>query len=123
VTPQEIQFAALKQLGVVNVHGTPSAEQGVDAASKYASLHAMLLDDGLAWWALTEEIPAKAEQPVMDMLAYLCAADARFGALERQQELAPLGALGLPGLSLAERKLRALNARDYVSQPVQSEYF
>lgn len=123
MTPIQIQFGALKALGVVSVHGTPSPEQGVDVAAKYASLHAMLLERGLSTWALTEPVPAKAEQPVMDMLAYLCSADARFGALERQQELAQLGALGLPQPSLAERQLRALKSRDYVSQPAQSEYF
>lgn len=123
MTPTQLQFAALKELGVVSVHATPTSEQGADVAAKYASLHAMLLQYGLAWWALSENIPTKAEQPVMDMLAYLCSADARFGALERQQELAPIGALGLPQTSLAERQLRALVAQEYVSQPAQSEYF
>lgn len=124
MTPQQIQFAALRELGVVEVGGTPSAEQGVNAASKYASLYAQLLRMGLVRWSLTESVPTYAEQPVIWMLSYLCATSEAFGALpDKKAELAPLGALRLSPRSLGESQLRASLARDYVSQPVQSDYF
>lgn len=124
MTPTEIKHGALKLLGVVDVNQTPSAEQGAAVGEKYAGLHAMLLQNGLARWALTENIPAKAEQPVTWMLAYLCAVDERFGSIPaKQAELATLGALHLPSPSLGERQLRAMYARKPVSQPAQSDYY
>lgn len=124
MTPQQIQFAALREIGVVGVGETPTAEQGVNAASKYASLHAQLLKMGLVRWALTENIPAYAEQPVIWMLSYLCATSEAFGSLpEKKSELALLGALQLTPPSLGEKQLRVAVSRSYVSQPAQSEYF
>jgi hypothetical protein len=124
VTPQEIQFAALKTLGVVDVDETPEAEQGVLAASMYASLHAQLLTYGIATWALNEDVPAKAEQPVIWMLAFLCSTSEGFGAPpSRRDELAPMGALGAPQMSLAERQLRSVLAQPYVPQPAQADYY
>ncbi len=108
----------------MDVDETPEAEQGVLAADKYASLHAMLVSYGLTTWALTENIPPKAEQPVIWMLAFLCACSEAFGAAAgRKDELAPLGALGAPDMSLGERQLRVVLADSYVSQPAQSEYY
>jgi hypothetical protein len=124
MTPQEIRFAALRELGVVAVDESPAAEQGTAAEEKYASLHAQLLRRGLANWALTEDVPAYAEQQVIWMLAYLCATSEGFGAPpSRKDELAILGGLGLPSPSLGERQLRSALSRAYVSQPAQSDYY
>lgn len=124
MTPYEIQFRALRELGVLSVYEHPPAEMGAAAEEKYASLHAELLRYGLAKWALTENVPAYAELPVIWMLAYLCACSDGFGAPEgRRDSLAAYGSLGAPQISLGERKLRAMVATEYVPQPAQSEYF
>lgn len=124
MTPTQIKYSALETLGVIPVSGTPSAEQGVKVGEKYTALHAQLLSMGLVRWALTENVPAYAEQPVIWMLAYMCSTSEAFGALpSKQVELAPLGALRLAPPSIGEGQLRAAVSRSYVSQPAQSEYF
>jgi hypothetical protein len=52
------------------------------------------------------------------MLAFVCATE--FG--KDASKLAAEGALNLPQVSLAERQLRMLLARHYVSYPAQSEF-
>lgn len=124
MTPQQIQFAALRELGIVGIGQTPSAEHGAEAATKYASLYAQLLKMGLVRWALTENVPTYAEQQVIWMLAYLCASSEAFGSIpEKKTQMAALGALKTSPPSLGETQLRAAVSRRYVSQPAQSEYF
>ena len=124
MTPQELRFAALKELGVVDVDETPSAEQDVDCTAKYGSLHAMLLQDGLVTWTVTEDIPTRAEQPLIWMLAFACASSEGFGApLAKRADLAPFGAYGVTPASLGEKLLRKMLVREYVSLPAVSEYF
>jgi hypothetical protein len=124
MTPQELQFAALRETGVVAAGDTPTAEQGALASDRYALLHSMLLKQDLANWALTEDIPAKYAMPVTWMLAFLLASGETLGVVpEVKADLATLGAVGSEPMSLGERQLRRLLAADYVSQTATSEYF
>lgn len=124
MTPQELQFAALRETGVVGAYDVPTAEQGVFAVERYAALHAMLLADNLATWALSEDIPTRYEMPVIWMLAFLLASGETLGVVPSvRADLARLGALGVRPLSLGESQLRNLLASDYISQPAVSEYF
>lgn len=122
MTPTELKFAALRETGIVGVLETPSAEQGALATDRYAALHAQMLDDGVATWALTENIPSKVEQPMIWALAFVVA-----GPLGAPQDvidrLGALGAYGAPNPTMAEKQLRQYAAAKYVSQPVQTEYF
>lgn len=124
MTPQELQFTALRETGVVAADEVPSAEQGVYVAERYRMLHSMLLAKGLAPWALAEDIPDKFAMPVVWMLAFLCASGEALGvAPSIRSDLATLGALGSTPLSVGERQLRQMVAAEYVSQPAQAEYF
>ena len=122
MTPQELQFAALRETGVVAHDEVPSAEQGVLAEQRYANLHAMLLHENLATWAVDEDIPDKAAQPMIWMLAFLCGPILGVSG-ERVSELASLGAFSVTPMSLGERQLRRVMAADYVPQTSQAEYF
>lgn len=125
MTPTEIQYAALKELGTISVNDVaPPAELGVAVREKYNSLHGMLLNAGLVNWALTENVPVRAEQAVIWMLAYLCSTSEKFGSVpEKKAELMALGSIGNPVASTAERMLRKLIARPYVSQQAQAYYY
>lgn len=88
---------------------------------KYVSLHGQLTGEAICDWGVSEDIPTTVELPVIDMLACVCASD--FGLTPNYLE----GAIALPpdkgGPSLAERQLRRVMARSYVSAPAQAEYF
>ncbi len=124
MTPQELKFAALRETGVVAADDVPNPEQGVFVTERYRLLHAMLLEKGLATWAIGEDIPDRYALPVIWMLAFACASGETLGAAPSiRQDLAALGALDSSPLSVGERQLRQLVAADYVSQPAQAEYF
>lgn len=117
MTPQELREAVLKEMGVVAAGESANPEDAAVVADKYTLLHGMLEQKNLVTWTLTDDIPSSCAQPVVWMLAYLCA-----GAFGAQQE-PEKGALDLPSMSLAERQLRAQLAPFYVYSPAQSEYF
>lgn len=122
MTPLQLRFAALKETGIVGLLETPEAEHDTLAQEKYALLHAMLLKDRLATWALTEDIPAGACQGVIWMLAYLCAP--RLGAPpEEIVRLMPLGMYPSNPPSLGEKTLRKFISQRFVSQPATADYF
>lgn len=124
MTPQELQFAALRELGVATLTEPPSAEHGVYAADTYASLHAMLLAEGLVAWALVEAIPAKYCQPVIWMLAFLMASGETLGVPDEiKQAMAAMGSFLAPQISLGERQLRRLMADPYISQTATSDFY
>ena len=103
--------------------GTASAPEDVARVTdKYTSLHKMLIKDELATWALTEDVPEEAEQPIIAMLAAFCADE--FGIPDpRYARLQIEGALFLPQLSIAERQLRRVLSKRPVAYPAGSEYF
>lgn len=109
MTPTDLKYATLRKLKVIAAGETPNSEDFNLMTEKYLGLHAMLLEMGLVTWALTEDIPVKAEQPVIFMLAALAADE--FGVPDpRASLLKAEGGLKLPQASIAERQLRALLA-------------
>jgi hypothetical protein len=107
---------------VLAVAQTANADDVALLATKYANLYDMLLTEGLVAWALTEDIPAYAVEPVCMMLAALSAKD--FGIPEGEYGLMQAeGGLSLERPSLAERTLRRQLAKNYIYTPVQADYF
>lgn len=88
-------------------------------ADKYVGLYQMLATMELVAWGPTEDVPDYALIPLTSMLAFVSATE--FG--KDANKLAAEGALNLPQVSLAERQLRMLLSRHYVSYPAVSEYF
>jgi hypothetical protein len=122
MTPLEVKTAALREIGAVSFNETAPAEEYAAAGEKYELLHAMLLEQNLATWALTEDIPDKCSMPVVWMLANLLTST--LGASEADvMKYQALGSLNASQLSLAERQLRRIVAADYVPQTATAEYF
>lgn len=108
----------LEKLQVAAAGESADSEDTQLVADKYVSLFQMLATMELVAWGQTEDVPDYAVIPLVSMLAFVCAAE--FG--KDAGKYAPEGALNLPQVSLAERQLRMLLARHYVSYPAQSEY-
>ncbi len=126
MTPSQIRRAALEELRVVAAGDPIAPEDDQLLARKYEGLIAILLKQRLADWGVSDDIPAYAELPVTQMLAYLSASS--FGiAAERLEQLRQAGGLDLApnqgGPSQAERTLRRLMARKPVSSIFRSTYF
>jgi len=126
MTPAQLKSAVLKKLQKTAAGDTDAPDDVAILTEKYDALHAMLLDDELVIWSLTENIPKKAELPLIAMLAAFAAnefnvPDPRYSRLQIE------GQFNLPanvgGPSLAERQLRKALSADYVSSPLVSEYF
>lgn len=118
MTPTDLKHATLRKLKVIAAGEAANSDDFSLMGEKYTGLHAMLLEMSLVTWALDEDIPVKAEQPVIFMLAALSADD--FGVPEpRATVLKAEGGLKLPQASVAERQLRALLAPTPVSGSVQ----
>lgn len=108
----------LEELEVVAAGESANAEDTQVVADKYVGLFQMLLTMDLVGWGQTEDVPDYAVIPLTLMLAFVCAK--AFG--KDDGKYAASGALNLPQVSLAERQLRMLLARHYVSYPAASEY-
>lgn len=108
----------LEKLEVAAAGESAAPEDTALIASRYASIHSLLLANGLVSWAVDEDVPDEAVSPLIMAVAFEAADE--FGD---EKERYASGAIGLPQPSLAERQLRQLNARAYVSTPAQSEYF
>lgn len=122
MTLNELWTAVLERLQVASPGMPVDADDAAKVEEKYTGLHAMLLDDGLVTWSSTEEVPAKAQEPVIAMLAALCAHD--FGVPEpRYSKLREEGAYALPQPSLAERQLRKALASTYQTSDLRTCYF
>lgn len=108
----------LEELQIVDPSDSAHAEDTQVVADKYVGLFQMLLTMDLVAWGATEDVPDFATIPLTFMLAFVCAQS--FG--KDATKYAQAGALNLPQPSLAERQLRTLLARHYVSYPAASEY-
>lgn len=123
MTATELKLATLRKLRVLAAGEDADPDDFALMGEKYVGLHAMLVEMSLVTWALSEDIPRKAEQPVISMLAAMTADD--FGVAEpRASVLKAEGLLKLPQASVAERQLRGLLAPTPVSGSVQrAQYF
>lgn len=119
MTLQDLKYRVLLRLGVVAAGDSPEADDSATVLLRYNALHALLLAQELIDWDLSEDIPDEFEVAMVPMVAAECARD--FGNLDGNLQIE--GRFGLPILSIAERTLRRLGARTYVSTPSQSEYF
>lgn len=117
MTLTDLYRKTLEKLQVAAAGESAAPEDTALIASKYVTAHALLQPRGLVSWTAAEAVPDEAVEPLVAILAYASATE--FGA-----QIDPeIGAIGLPQPSLAERQLRALHSRAYVSYPAQSEYF
>lgn len=122
MTPSDLKTATLRKLKVIDSVNAAQPEDFALMGEKYEAVHAILLSRHLVTWALDEDIPAKAVEPLKAILAAFSADD--FGVPEpRATMLKGEGALNLPQSSPAERLLRAVLAPKYVSNSVRTQYF
>jgi hypothetical protein len=108
VTFAELQARVGRKLGILAEGTSLSAEDGavIGAALQDVEEQAALLMNGLPFTVTTEMANAYAD-PVVDMAAALLVNE--FGIPEpKRSQLLVMGALGAPGRSPAERKLRLL---------------
>lgn len=72
-TKREIVTGALREIRVVAVFDTPSGNDYEHVAGMYDEMHAELTDQGLAYWANTnddtEEIPLQVASALVSLLA------------------------------------------------------
>ncbi len=126
MTPAELRRAALEELRVVAAGDPIAPDDDLLLTRKYAGLLSVLLKERLADWGPTEDIPAYAELPVTQMLAYLAASSFGIEA-GRMEQLRQMGGLDLPatqgGPSQAERTLRRMVARKPVPSIFRGTYY
>jgi hypothetical protein len=108
----------LDKLGVTAAGESAAPEDTQFVAGKYVSVWNQLKTRGLVSWAVDEPVPDEAADSLIRMVAYAAADEFD----EDPADYAAAGAIGLPNPSVAERDLRQLHARDYVSVPAVSEY-
>lgn len=122
MTPTELKIAALVRLQVAPAGEDVDPDDFSLMGDKYTALHALLLHKRLVTWALTENIPAEAQEPVTAMLAAMAVNE--FSVPEpRRSTLISEGALDLPAPSLAERQLRKTLSQPYVSTRLRTTYY
>lgn len=122
MTPSELKTATLRKLKVIASGEDANPEDFALMGEKYEAVHGILLAKSLVTWALDEDIPAKAVEPLKAILAAFSADE--FGVPEpRASMLKGEGALNLPQSSPAERLLRAVLAPKYVSNVLRTTYF
>lgn len=109
----------LEKLEIAAAGEAAAPEDTQLVADRYVGLWNQLRVSGLVSWAIGDDVPDEAAQAVIDACVYVCADE--FGEDSNRYALA--GAIGLPQPSLAERTLRRLHSRAYVSHPARPEYF
>lgn len=119
MTLKDLYRKVLEKLTVV-ASGTPvDGDDEKTVRDKYSSLYDTLATEELVNWTAEADVPEFAVQPLVAMLAFMCANEFGQPATNFAQE----GALFLPQMSLAERQLRRAMASRYISQPQKTEYF
>lgn len=119
MTLQDLKYDVLLKLGVVAAGDPVAPDDGATVELRYRALHAMLDIKSLCDWNVADDIPEEFRMPITMMVAAECARD--FGNADPGIQLE--GKFGLPTPSPAERQLRQLMSRTYVSKPATSEYF
>lgn len=119
MTLTDLYRKALEKLEIVAAGESAAPEDTSVIASQYVLLWNQLKVRGLVSWTVTEDVPAEAVIALVFALAYLAADE--FG--DDSNRFAAAGAIGLPQVSLAERDLRQLHSRSYVSDPAPTESY
>lgn len=118
MTLVDLYAAVLEKLGVTAAGESAAAEDTQFIASKYVSAWNLMKIMGIVSWAVVEDVPDEAAQPVIDILAFLSAEE--FGDEPARYAT---GALGTVPPQLAERQLRLLHSRRYVPSTQRTVYF
>ncbi len=122
MTPQELYESALAKLHVTAAGEDSRPEDVAIVRTRYAEIYGLLNAEELVSWPVEGDIPDEAGIPLVTMLA--CHAAKEFGVTGAQyQELLAEGGMNLPQASWAERSLRRVMARRYVSTRMETEYF
>lgn len=119
MTPNDLKYRVLLRLGKVAAGDVPEPDDGITVSLRYEALHALLTAKDLCDWNVSDDIPEEFELVIVSMVAAECARE--FADVDPGIQLE--GRFGLAQPSPAERQLRQLMARTYVSKPAQSEYF
>jgi len=115
----DLYRAVLEKLTVV-ASGTPADADDIKTVrTKYGKLYEMLDGEDLVNWTSGADVPDGAAEPIISMLAFMCARE--FG--QDPGPLAAEGALFAPAISLGERQLRRFVASKFISTPQATEYF
>lgn len=126
MTLTQLKQRVLERLGVLAAGENPNIDDATLVGTRYASLHDMLITEGLVNWTNTEDVPAWAEEPIVLMVSAACAHEFGLPA-DRKADLRRDGQFNLPatqgGPSLAERQLRSQAARNFVYYPQAIDYF
>lgn len=119
MTLEELKYRVLLQLNVVAAGDSPNPDDAATVESRYVALHRLLQAQSLTDWNVSDDIPEEFEIPIVAMMVAECAQP--FGNAD--QMIQAQGKFGLPKPSPAERQIRRLTAKTYVSQPAKAEYF
>jgi hypothetical protein len=119
MTRIQLYRKVLERLQVVAAGEQASADDTQLIAASYVIVYNQLAGLGLVSWALTEDIPDEAGEPLVNAICHKSAVEFGWPVGSFANE----GAIGLPNSSLAERQLRQMHAREYVPYPAQPEYF
>jgi hypothetical protein len=120
MTLQDLKYRVLLRLGVVAAGDPVNPDDGATVEQRYRALHSMLSAQRLTDWNISDEVPDEFEGPICDMTA--AESVGHFSHPDPASVIA-LGKFGLPNLSPAERQLRRLMSRTYVSKTARTEYF
>lgn len=108
----------LEKLQVVAAGEAAAPEDVQLIAEKYVSVWNQLKVLGLVASAVNEAVPNEVAEPMILICAFAAADE-----FDEDPEDYVMGALGMTPPSLAEKQLRQLHARPYVSTPVRTQYF
>jgi hypothetical protein len=119
--PELYQRAGVK-LEIIRADENLSSEDGDLIADTYASLHDMLLTEGLMAWSVTDDVPEWSVPILADMLAAMLVD--HFGVEEPRRSIVVVeGSLGSAPVSPAERRLRRQLTNPYIPNVMQTENF
>lgn len=123
MTPAALKQAALERIGVVPGGSDAPADDVAVMTRKYTGIHAQLVQRKMVTWAITEDLPDEAQEPLIAMLAFSAAGE--YGVPDpRYSRLRLEGSLDDEQPSLAERQLRkALKGPVNVSSPARTEFY
>ena len=118
MTLTDLYAQTLIKMQITAAGESPDPDDSALIGTKYTALYALLLSRGLVSWALADDVPDEAVQPLVQMLSYASAAS--FGP---EQGRYATGELDVNPPMPAERQLKKNVARSYVSYTQPTVYF
>lgn len=71
-TQSEVRDRAAVDLGILRLGQSLQSQDATRITEGYAEVYAMLVDEGLAVWAMSSEVPDAIVQPVVSLVADNC---------------------------------------------------